>query len=168
MRRLRVAELTELEKIEDPKDEEIIKINELKAKIKSANTVLNAREKEAIPEKIIVEKPKPKSEPTDKGTRVRGSGTTEFSVVIDEKKGTAKVQLKKVETFTPKTRSTEANLIIQTDEKRGRFVETKNKTKVYIDDVITPDKVENTKAKVTTKSTVKAELVKEISSKAYI
>ena len=61
MKQLQVTKLNDLEKIEDPNDEEIIKINELKAKIKSANTVLNAREKEAIPETIIVEKPKPKS-----------------------------------------------------------------------------------------------------------
>jgi len=161
MKQLQVTKLNELQKIEEPSDEEIIKINELKAKIKSANTVLNARERQAIPETIIVEKPKPKSEPIDKGTRVRGSGTTEFSIVIDEKKGTARVQLKKVGTFTPKRATPEANLIIQTDDKRGRFVETKNKTKVYIDDVITPAKVETTKAKVTTKSTVKAAPVKK-------
>mgnify|MGYP007090457689 CR=1 FL=1 len=38
---------------------------------------------------------------------------------------------------------------------------TKNKTKVYIDEAITPAKVEPTKAKVTTKAKVKAAPVKE-------
>ena len=170
MKQLQVTKLNELQKIEEPSDEEIIKINELKTKIKSANTVLNARERQAIPETVIVEKPKAKAEPIEKGIRVRsvnnGGTIGEHSVEVSKDGVTAKVKLKKIGDIIPKQATTEANLIIQTDENKKRFVETKNKTKVYIDDVITPAKVETIKAKVTTKSTVKAAPVKEEKVKA--
>jgi hypothetical protein len=123
-------------------------IKTIEAKIKTAEKILDKRANKIKREAQRVEK----AEPIDKGTRVRGSdnngNATEFSIIINEKKGTANVQLKKRKNV-PLTRraSVEANLTIETDENKKRFVETKNKTKVYIDDVITPAKVEPTKAK---------------------
>ena len=86
----------------------------------------------------------------------------EYSVSISKDGKTAKVRLKKMGSYEATGGGkAEANLEIKTDENKKRFVTTKNKTKVYIDDVITPAKVETTKAKVTTKSNVKAAPVKE-------
>ena len=137
-------------------------IKTIQAKIATAEKILDKRANKIKREAQRVEK----AEPIDKGTRVRGSdnngNATEFSIIINEKKGTANVQLKKRKNV-PLTRraSVEANLAIQTDENKKRFVETKNKTKVYIDEAIIPAKVETTKAKATTKTKVKAAPVKE-------
>lgn len=136
-------------------------IEEIKAKILTAERILDKRANKIKNE----EKKAEKGEPTDKGLRVRGidnNGTeAEYSVVVSKDGATAKVQLKKIGTLTPKRASVEANLTIETDEKRGRFVITKNKTKVYIDEAITPAKVETTKAKVTPKAKVEVAPVKE-------
>ena len=84
----------------------------------------------------------------------------EYSVSISKDGKTAKVRIKKMGSYEATGGGkAEANLEIKTDENKKRFVTTKNKTKVYIDDVITPAKVESTKA--TTKSTVKAAPVKK-------
>jgi hypothetical protein len=129
-------------------------IKTIEAKIATAKKILDKRANKIKREAQRVEK----AEPIDKGTRVRGSdnngNSTEFSIIINEKKGTANVQLKKRKNV-PLTRraSVEANLEIKTDENKKRFVTTANKTKVYIDDVITPAKVEPTKAKVETVET---------------
>ena len=137
--------------------EEIIAIQ---AKIATAEKILNKRANKIKKEAQRVEK-------EGKGATVRAvdnNGTeAEYSIVVSKDGATAKVQLKKIGTLTPKRASVEANLTIQTDEKRGRFVTTANKTKVYIDDVITPAKVEPAKAKVTSKTKVKAEPVVEMS-----
>ena len=144
-------------------------IKTIQAKIATAEKILDKRANKIKREAQRVEK----AEPIDKGTRVRGSdnnnNATEFSIIINEKKGTANVQLKKRKNVPLTRRATpEANLTIQTDENKKRFVETKNKTKVYIDEAITPAKVESTKAKVTTKSNVKAAPVKEKVKKEFI
>jgi hypothetical protein len=133
-------------------------IKTIEAKIATAERILDKRANKIKREAQRVEK----AEPIDKGTRVRGSdnngNATEFSIIINEKKGTANVQLKKRKNV-PLTRraSVEANLTIQTDENKKRFVTTKNKTKVYIDEAITPAKVETTKAKATTKAKVETD-----------
>jgi hypothetical protein len=133
-------------------------IKTIEAKIATAERILDRRANKIKKEAQRVEK-------EGKGATVRAvdnNGTeAEYSVVVSKDGATAKVQLKKIGTLTPKRASVEANLEIKTDEKRGRFVITKNKTKVYIDDVITPAKVETTKAKATTKAKVEVAPVKE-------
>jgi len=137
--------------------EEIIAIQ---AKILTAEKILDKRANKIKKEAQRVEK-------EGKGATVRAvdnNGTeAEYSIVVSKDGATAKVQLKKIGTLTPKRASVEANLTIQTDEKRGRFVITKNKTKVYIDEAITPAKVEPTKAKVTPEEKVKVEPIVEMS-----
>ena len=130
-------------------------IRVIKAKIVSANKILDAR---ANKEKRIENKTE-KGEVTDKSPRVSGfdqnGKSAEFGVVIDEKKQTAKVQLKKRGTQEFTRQKPESNLKIQTD-KKGRFVETQNKSRVYIDEKVTPPKVEvkapATKAKAKVKT----------------
>jgi hypothetical protein len=126
-------------------------IKTIEAKIATAERILGRRANKIKKEAQRVEK-------EGKGATVRAvdnNGTeAEYSVVVSKDGATAKVQLKKIGTLTPKRASVEANLTIETDEKRGRFVITKNKTKVYIDEAITPAKVETTKAKVTSKAKV--------------
>jgi len=86
----------------------------------------------------------------------------EYSVSISKDGKTAKVRLKKMGSYEATGGGkAEANLEIKTDENKKRFVTTTNKTKVYIDEVITPAKVETAKAKVTSKTKVKAETVKK-------
>lgn len=133
-------------------------IEEIKAKISIAEKILNKRANKIKNEAQRVEK-------EGKGATVRAvdnNGTeAEYSVVVSKDGATAKVQLKKIGTLTPKRASAEANLTIETDEKRGRFVITKNKTKVYIDEAITPAKVETTKAKATSKAKVEVAVKEE-------
>jgi len=133
-------------------------IKTIQEKISTAEKILGRRANKIKKEAQRVEK-------EGKGATVRAvdnNGTeAEYNVVVSKDGATAKVQLKKIGTLTPKRASVEANLTIETDEKRGRFVITKNKTKVYIDEAITTAKVEPTKAKVTSKAKVKVEPVKE-------
>jgi hypothetical protein len=133
-------------------------IRTIQAKIDTADRILKRRADKIKKEAQRVEK-------EGKGATVRAVDNNgkeaEYSIVVSKDGTTAKVQLKKIGTLTPKRASVEANLTIQTDEKRGRFVTTANKTKVYIDEVITPAKVEPTKAKVTPEEKVEAEPVKE-------
>ena len=120
-------------------------IRTIEAKIATAERILDRRANKIKKEAQRVEK-------EGKGATVRAvdnNGTeAEYSVMVSKDGATAKVQLKKIGTLTPKRATPEANLTIQTDENKKRFVETKNKTKVYIDEAITPAKVETTKSKV--------------------
>ena len=131
-------------------------IRTIEAKIATAERILGRRANKIKKEAQRVEK-------EGKGATVRAVNNdgkeAEYSIVVSKDGATAKVQLKKIGTLTPKRASVEANLTIKTDEKRGRFVTTANKTKVYIDEVIAPAKVETTKAKVA--PVVKAEPVVE-------
>ena len=140
-------------------------IKTIEAKIATAERILGRRANKIKKEAQRVEK-------EGKGATVRAvdnNGTeAEYSVVVSKDGATAKVQLKKIGTLTPKRASVEANLTIETDEKRGRFVITKNKTKVYIDEAITPAKVEPTKAKVTSKAKVEVAPVKEEVKKEFV
>ena len=125
-------------------------IRTIEAKIATAERILDKRANKIKKEAQRVEK-------EGKGATVRAvdnNGTeAEYSVVVSKDGATAKVQLKNIGTLTPKRASVEANLTIETDEKRRRFVITKNKTKVYIDEAITFAKVEPAKAKVTPATT---------------
>ena len=138
-------------------------IRTIEAKIATAEKILDRRANKIKKEAQRVEK-------EGKGATVRAvdnNGTeAEYSVVVSKDGATAKVQLKKIGTLTPKRASVEANLTIETDEKRGRFVITKNKTKVYIDEAITPAKVETTKTKVASKAKVEP-VVEETEAESY-
>lgn len=116
-------------------------IRAIKAKIAAANRILDAR---ANKEKRI-EKKTEKGEVTDKSPRVSGfdqnGKPAEFVVVVDKNGQTAKVQLKKRGAQELARQKIESNLKIQTD-KKGRFVETQNKSRVYIDEKVTPPKTE--------------------------
>lgn len=147
-------------------------IEEIKEKISIAEKILDKRAN-----KIKTEiKKTEKGEPSDQTPRVRGidnkGNPTEFSIVIDEKKGTVKAQLKKRGDVTPKITKIEKGLKISTDENKKRFVTTADKTKIYIDEKVTPtpkaeakaptpkaktEPVAETKAEPVKKSTVKGE-----------
>ncbi len=128
-------------------------IEEIKEKISIAEKILDKRAN-----KIKTEiKKTEKGEPSDQTPRVRGidnkGNPTEFSIVIDEKKGTVKAQLKKRGDVTPKRTKIEKGLKISTDENKKRFVTTADKTKIYIDEKVTP--------------TPKAKTVKDLREAAY-
>ena len=129
-----------------------------------------------VPKAPKVETPVVKKESYEaKSVIVRAIGNArgevgEYSVSISKDGKTAKVRLKKMGSYEATGGGkAETNLEIKTDENKKRFVTTKNKTKVYIDEAITPAKVEvkapATKAKAKVKrapvTEVKAEPVKE-------
>jgi hypothetical protein len=147
-------------------------IRAIKTKIAAANKILDAR---ANKEKRI-EKRTEKGEVTDKSPRVSGfdqnGNPAEFVVVVDKNGQTAKVRLKKVTLATGGiqefTRSKiESNLKIQTD-KKGRFVETQNKSRVYIDEKVTPPKVEVKAPATKAKAKVKTAPVTEVKVEAPV
>ena len=158
MRQAQFAKLNLLRELKRPSAKEIIKIKDLEAKIKSADAVLNARENKIKED----EKKAEKGEVTDKSPRVNGvdqnSKSAEFGVVVNEKKQTAQVQLKKRGGLELARQKPETDLKIQTDDKGRRFVETQNKSRVYIDEKVTPPK---TKVKAAPVTEVKAEPVVE-------
>jgi len=153
MRQLQFTKLNPLLELKKPSAAQIIEIKALQAKIKSADAVLNARENKIKED----EKKAEKGEPTDKSPRVSGvdqnGKPAEFVVVVNEKKQTAKVQLKKRGDSELARQKIESDLKIQTDDKGKRFVETQNKSRVYIDEKVTPPKAE-VKAKVKAEASV--------------
>jgi hypothetical protein len=165
MRQLQFSKLNPLLELKKPSSAQIIEIKALQAKIKSADAVLNARENKIKED----EKKAEKGEPTDKSPRVSGvdqnGKPAEFVVVVNEKKQTAKVQLKKRGDSELARQKIESDLKIQTDDKGRKFVETQNKSRVYIDEKVTSPKVEvkapatkaKAKAKVKPVVEVKAE-----------
>jgi hypothetical protein len=117
-----------------------------------------------VPKEPKVETPVVKKESYEaKSVIVRAIGNArgevgEYSVSISKDGKTAKVRLKKMGSYEATGGGkAETNLEIKTDENKKRFVTTKNKTKVYIDEAITPAKVETTKAKATTKAKVETD-----------
>jgi len=140
MRQLQFSKLNPLLELKKPSAAQIIEIKALQAKIKSADAVLNARENKIKED----EKKAEKGEPTDKSPRVSGvdqnGKPAEFVVVVNEKKQTVKVQLKKRGDSELARQKIESDLKIQTDDKGRKFVETQNKSRVYIDEKVTPPK----------------------------
>ena len=142
-------------------------IRAIKAKIAAANKILDAR---ANKEKRI-EKRTEKGEVTDKSPRVSGfdqnGKPAEFVVVVDKNGQTAKVQLKKRGAQELARQKIESNLKIQTD-KKGRFVETQNKSRVYIDEKVTPSKAEVKAPAPKAKAKVKTAPVTEVKVEAPV
>ena len=161
MRQVQFAKLNPLLELKKPSLAQIIEIKALQAKIKSADAVLNARENKIKED----EKKAEKGEPTDKSPRVSGvdqnGKPAEFSIVVNEKKQTAKVQLKKRGDSELARQKVESDLKIQTDNKGRKFVETQNKSRVYIDEKVTPPKAEVKAPATKAKAKVKAAPVKE-------